>query len=214
MYTQQSGLALLIIRSSVELKNCTFAYLSSRFGPAIHGWDSPESNFIINITVVNTTFYGNYALQSGGAVKIQDVNFYTERSQYQFNTADLGDGGALFLSWSIENKKKALFETSLNTFQSNQALKKGGAIYYDLFSPSQLMNNIYSNNHAQYGKNYASYPYQLKLMSASIFELALVSPSAGLGEIRMHPYSSMVNKRTEYYSGEQLKRNFIIGIFD
>jgi hypothetical protein len=52
---------------------------------------------------------------------IHDVNFYTERSQYQLNTADLGDGGALFLSWSMKNKKKALFETSLNTFQGNSA---------------------------------------------------------------------------------------------
>jgi hypothetical protein len=63
MYTQQSGLALSIMRSSAELENCTFAYLSSREGPAIHGWDSPESNILNNITVVNSTFYGNYALQ-------------------------------------------------------------------------------------------------------------------------------------------------------
>jgi hypothetical protein len=49
---------------------------------------------------------------------IQDFTFYTERYQYQMNTADLRDGGALFLTWSMENKKKALFEKSLTIFQS------------------------------------------------------------------------------------------------
>ena len=107
---------------------------------------------------------------------IQDVTFYTERSQYELNTADLGDGGALFLSWSMENKKKALFETSLNTFQSNLAKNKGGAIYYDLFSPRQLMKNTYQNNDAQYGKDYASYPFKLKLMSESKSALIALSP--------------------------------------
>jgi hypothetical protein len=109
------------MKSSAELENCTFAYLSSRVGPAIYGWDSPESNNLNNITVLNSAFYGNYALQSGGSVMIQDVTFYTETSQYELNKADLGDGGALFLSWSMNNKKKPLFETFLNTFKSNSA---------------------------------------------------------------------------------------------
>ena len=88
-------------------------------GPALYGWDSPESNNLNNITVVNSAFYGNYALESGGAVMIQDLTFYSSRSQYELNKADLCDGGALFLSWSMTNKKKPLFETSLNTFKSN-----------------------------------------------------------------------------------------------
>ena len=50
---------------------------------------------------------------------IQDLTFYSSRSQYELNKADLGDGGALFLSWSMTNKKKPLFETSLNTIKSN-----------------------------------------------------------------------------------------------
>ena len=144
---------------------------------------------------------------------IQDVTFYTERSQYELNTADLGDGGALFLSWSMENKKKALFETSLNTFQSNTAKNKGGAIYYDLFSPRQLMNNIYQNNDAQYGKDYASYPYKLKMISEIKNLMIPVSLSSGTKQIIIEFNPSTV-LRTEYYSGEQLIRNFIIGIYD
>jgi predicted outer membrane repeat protein len=144
---------------------------------------------------------------------IQDVTFYTERSQYELNTADLGDGGALFLSWSMENKKKALFETSLNNFQSNSAKNKGGAIYYDLFSPRQLLKNTYQNNDAQYGKDYASYPYKLKLMSEIKNSLIPVSPSVGTKSITIEINPSM-ELRTEYFSGEQLSRNFIIGIYD
>ena len=41
------------------------------------------------------------------------------------------------------------------------------------------MNNIFQNNDAQYGKDYASYPYKLKLMSEIKSSLIAVSPSAG-----------------------------------
>jgi predicted outer membrane repeat protein len=96
---------------------------------------------------------------------IRDLWFTTEYSFYQFNTADTGDGGSLYLSWSIDNKKSAEFVTYMNSFDSDTAKSKGGAIYYDLFSPKNLKNNTFKNNIASYGKDYASYPFQLKLLS-------------------------------------------------
>jgi hypothetical protein len=45
------------------------------------------------------------------------------------------------------------------------------------------MNNIFYNNDAQYGKDYASYPYQLKMMSEIKNKLIPVSSSAGLKQI-------------------------------
>jgi hypothetical protein len=44
-------------------------------------------------------------------------------------------------------------------FINNRAVINGGAIYYDLYSPIGLLNNNYRNNNAQYGDNYASYPF-------------------------------------------------------
>ena len=35
------------------------------------------------------------------------------------------------------------FETVLNSFKNNNAKEKGGAIYYDLFSPNGLTENMF-----------------------------------------------------------------------
>jgi hypothetical protein len=41
------------------------------------------------------------------------------------------------------------------------------------------MNNAYQNNDAQYGKDYASYPYKLKMISEIKNLMIPVSPSSG-----------------------------------
>ena len=41
----------------------------------------------------------------------------------------------------------------------------GGGIYYDLYSPVGLLTNNFINNSAQYGNNFASYPFELKIES-------------------------------------------------
>jgi hypothetical protein len=75
-----------------------------------------------------------------------------------------GNGGGIWLHWSIENRKKINFEMKGNMLLLNKAGKNGGAIYYDLFSPKYLMENIYIGNEAKYGSNYASYPFCLKII--------------------------------------------------
>jgi len=76
-------------------------------------------------------------------VRAQDVSFISEFCLYQQNTAENGDGGSLYLSWSLGNSKFANFTTNNNSFKGNTALFKGGAIYYDLYSPKNLLINIY-----------------------------------------------------------------------
>ena len=66
------------------------------------------------------------------------------------------------------------------------------------------MQNTFSNNLASYGKNYASYPFELKLMTE---DKVVISSKSLLVDPSRIP-------RTEYFSGEQLKKNFIVGIFD
>lgn len=51
-----------------------------------------------------------------------------------------------------------------NIFTENEAFINGGAIYYDLYSPIGLLDNSYTLNRAKYGKDYASYPFMLKVM--------------------------------------------------
>lgn len=77
------------------------------------------------------------------------------------------------LHWSMENPKsksdlniilfiECMFNLTGNVFSLNIAGQSGGAIYYDLFPPSNLKENLYINNQAKYGPNYASYPFKLK----------------------------------------------------
>lgn len=49
-----------------------------------------------------------------------------------------------------------------NTLRNNSAKETGGAIYYDLYSPSGLTDNLYYNNIAKYGDNFGSYAFNLK----------------------------------------------------
>lgn len=55
---------------------------------------------------------------------------------------------------------------SANNFRDNRANGIGGAVYYNLVSPTGLLENSYSGNNASYGPNYGSYPFKLALFSA------------------------------------------------
>ncbi len=80
----------------------------------------------------------------------------------------MGSGGALRLLCSVENSKKCLFNVENNDFNGNTALKSGGAIYYDLYSPKGLMSNRFSENTANYGNSVGSYAFSLKKTDNSI----------------------------------------------
>lgn len=69
-------------------------------------------------------------------------------------------------------------------------MQSGGAIYYDLFEPLGLESNIYEDNVAEYGQNYASYPFKLKILNDDLsFFYDLIT-------------------------GDTLKTEIVIGIFD
>jgi hypothetical protein len=59
------------------------------------------------------------------------------------------------------------FELRGNMLMSNKAGMNGGAIYYDLFPPKFLRQNLYLDNEAKYGPNYASYPFCLKTVASN-----------------------------------------------
>eukprot|EP00347_Sterkiella_histriomuscorum_P000895 403374110 len=96
---------------------------------------------------------------------------------------------------------KCEFLVNLNDFSNNQALIKGGAIQYDLYSPSGLLNNNFLNNQAQYGQNYASYPFKLKLLNKDI-------------QKRFLQQSYIVSLDENFVSGQKLSSSLLIGIYD
>jgi hypothetical protein len=46
-----------------------------------------------------------------------------------------------------------------NKFVNNTAKISGGAIYYDLYSPIGLLENLFLNNSAHYGTSIGSYGF-------------------------------------------------------
>jgi predicted outer membrane repeat protein len=90
------------------------------------------------------------------------------QSNFVNNTALYESGGALGLSCIIKNENKCIFNLNNNSFSGNKAPLKGGAIYYDLYSPIGLESCKFSNNSAAYGSDIGSYPFKLKLKADSI----------------------------------------------
>lgn len=55
-----------------------------------------------------------------------------------------------------------------NEFSKSIAKKIGGAVFYNLYSPVDLLNNTFSENAALYGPDYGSYPFKLKILNADL----------------------------------------------
>ena len=79
----------------------------------------------------------------------------------------IGSGGALRLLCSVSNSRNCRFSIENNSFVENTALKSGGAIYYDLYSPKNLSENTFIQNIANYGKSIGSYAFRLKIINNS-----------------------------------------------
>jgi hypothetical protein len=74
----------------------------------------------------------------------------------------------LLVKLSIECR----FNVLSNKFNGNSAKLNGGAINYDLYSPSGIASNNFTLNEAFYGKDIASYPLKLKMnyLDSSAFD--------------------------------------------
>jgi len=110
MRASQNGLAIQLITSSAEITDSTFSGLYSKSGPAIYAHDLPQSSVLQSINVQRCNFSDNYALELGGSVVIKDLSAMLTDSTLQRNKADIGSGGALFLSCSIQNLKGCSFQ--------------------------------------------------------------------------------------------------------
>eukprot|EP00347_Sterkiella_histriomuscorum_P003887 403362564 len=196
----QVGLAFDLFQTSSIINNTNFTNLNGRMASAIYSYDKAQSTLSVSLKIVNSRFTNNHVDLDGGAILLRDIDGYLEGNQFLDNQAIQQKGGALYLSCSQQRIKKCDFSVFQNNFTNNQALSKGGAIYYDLYSPAGLMNNFFKDNQAQYGQNYASYPYKLKLIKdQQRRELTTTTTDSLMGQ---------------FVSGQMLNSKIKLGIYD
>ena len=102
---------------------------------------------------------GGINLIQGGALHMINSDISISSSTFKENIAQRG--AAIYFTCSSTK----LCSLSLNTtnFELNNAIRKGGAIYYDYSRPVFGSGVTYSNNTAQYGPNIASYAVKITL---------------------------------------------------
>ncbi|TNV87766.1 hypothetical protein FGO68_gene11233 [Halteria grandinella] len=180
------------------ISNCTFQNLKSLCGPALYAWSPPKLPTQKQITLINAKFISNTAAQVSGAIFARDIDLDVQESSFINNRALTGNGGAIFASCTQTNEDKCNYTIQDNKFELNIANSNGGAIYYDLYAPVGLKDNIFLSNKGLYGDNYASYPYMLKLLQKNLITGFLQEQQSKLS----------------FVSGQEYSNILIIGLFD
>ena len=99
---------------------------------------------------------GSESVYSGGAIEIIDSSVHVANSSFTHNMA--GKGGAISIECAnYEHCDNQVYDS---VFRNNSGTVKGGAISYDFRRP-HFINNTYTNNHAPYGSNIASYAVRI-----------------------------------------------------
>ncbi|CAG9312678.1 unnamed protein product [Blepharisma stoltei] len=126
-------------------------------------------------SIILCTFQSNNA-SSGGAIFANNINLNvsfsnfienyakSSRAESLLNIVD-GIGGAIKIDYE-DYKASNYFNISGNRFSYNRATYRGGAISWDN-SNSILENNIFHNNSAFYGDDFASYPTMIIYLNQS-----------------------------------------------
>lgn len=173
-----------------SLDRCTFTNNSALSG----GGFSVETGDY-NITVTNTKFYSNQAVQSGGAV--------------YYNAEITG----------------SFFQISgLSTFEENEAGVSGGAVFTQ-GQPAQFIGNSleFTKNTATYGKNIGSYPVKMQFYNAPSYNQSLGASQfiANLSGVDYDPSTSENSRLLDssatnitLASGKQLSPPLVFALFD
>ena len=99
---------------------------------------------------------GSELVYSGGAIEIIDSSVHVANSSFTHNIA--GTGGAISIECAnYEHCDNQVYDS---VFRNNSGTVKGGAISYDFRRP-RFINNTYTDNHAPYGSNIASYAVRI-----------------------------------------------------
>ncbi|CAI2369287.1 unnamed protein product [Moneuplotes crassus] len=127
----------------ISITNCSYAFLVS--DSLIKDWR-------------NSTFEqcGNFNIEQGGALYVVRSNITLQDSLFSQNKAKIG--AAIAINCDINHQ--CINNLSRNIFDSNTAAVQGAGIYYNMNRP--VMEGLeFFNNIAPYGKDIASYPFNI-----------------------------------------------------
>jgi hypothetical protein len=124
----------------------------------------------------NSSFHQNgYSASKGGAIQIYDSEVTFDRILFENNVANVG-GAINFDCYSLNMWELAILNSQ---FINNQAIDKGGALYYGFKRPN-FEKIEFSNNTALYGNNYASYAVKIRLNESDTDYMEIDSIGPGI----------------------------------
>ena len=148
--------------STFSIENSSFLYVASYKGGVIYASGNQLSNSVyLNNSIMNSTFNYCKSIYNGGALLLENTNISINSSQFLFNKAINGSGGAVFY-WCPLVTTGMIITQSL--FDNNSAYI-GGAIYYKNVLINIDNSTIFRNNYAPfYGISKFSYPRKLRVI--------------------------------------------------
>ena len=134
---------------ALHVSNTSFVNNQASIGGAVYVFFNEIMHlYPCDISLINTQFIGNTALTDAGAVAIDPSQQCTIAGcLFQNNTADAGHAGALLCNNDASNVTNCIFT-------GNRAAQRGGGMYV-LDGDSIVKNNIFWNNDASLGKQFA-----------------------------------------------------------
>lgn len=91
---------------------------------------------------------------------------------FKDNKAVNKEGGSMYLDCDDLTNNICSYSISNTIFDNSTAKLTGGGIKYNFYKP--VMTNVnFTNNNAEYGQNYSSYPIKMKLLDKSGYALPL-----------------------------------------
>lgn len=194
-----AGIQLLNCSSILLVAN-SYIELQAGLGAAIIVEASLHVLYMGAVTITGSQFVGNEAEQ-GGAVVIDSHNLVLSDSHFEGNRAS-EVAGALLLD--CQHRSICNFQVTNCNFNSNQAGKKGGALYWQALQPN-LTSCSFANNTASYGADIASFPIYLQPLQAN------GSRGNYLGEYQGLPLAISL---TKVPSGQLYSEVLSFGVFD
>lgn len=158
--------------SMISKENDDFFFVNSTI--AFIKRDSAISNYKTNLVFQSNLFIANEG-KKGGAIFSEESNVLFQNNFFLNNSAEYG-GGIYF-----SNFKGALYSIKLfnNSFSWNTA-ELGGGAFFSIFNIPTNENNIFRNNSAKYGNDFASPPIKLHDLKENDTQILNYLPSSKL----------------------------------
>eukprot|EP00347_Sterkiella_histriomuscorum_P013557 403364259 len=183
------GLFIKSQESNINISHSNFEKLESSQNAIILVNENSNKIVKYQLSISESKFLSNQATIGSGIVSSFDGNVNVISSTFSNNEAAI-DAGAIQLLCQLDNQQGCSYNIQNNIFENNQAMGRGGSIYYDLYSPTNLNSNVFTNNTALYGQDIGSFASEIKLRNVELNWLQLLA------------------------SGQSITESIIVGIYD